>query len=156
VSITNSTYEFDGPVQADGRRYVRETHTDHLGALHLISYLAAVGADYSSIMAARVAQIEAGLADLEYANNLSNDALATQHITKADLLAKFREAYRSASKEDLARLATWVIRRVTQGDVTEAQLQSAFGLTDPQYATLRAKMLALRDHWVAVQAAEGE
>jgi hypothetical protein len=65
VSINNSTYEFDGPVQADGRRYIRETHTDHLGALHLISYLAAVGADYAGIMSSRVPGIEEQLAEAE-------------------------------------------------------------------------------------------
>ena len=53
------------PVQIDGRRYVEEIHTDHLGVAHRVEYLAAVGADTDAIAAARAIQIAAQLADEE-------------------------------------------------------------------------------------------
>ena len=65
MPIVSSEYVLEGHTQADGRRYVNETHTDHLGGLHLVSYLAAVGADYAAIMASRVPGIEERLAEEE-------------------------------------------------------------------------------------------
>jgi hypothetical protein len=40
--------------------------------------------------------------------------------------------------------------------VTETQVRNAFGLDAGQWATLKAKMIALRDNYLAVQAAAGE
>jgi hypothetical protein len=55
-----------GSAQADGRAYVTETHTDHLGAVYTTIYLANAGTDYAVVMAARVPVIELGLADAEF------------------------------------------------------------------------------------------
>lgn len=54
-----------GHAQADGRRYVVETHTDHLGVAHRVEYLAAVGTDTAAVMTARATQLEARLAEAE-------------------------------------------------------------------------------------------
>lgn len=66
MPIVSSTHTV-GHEQADGRRYVTEQHTDDLGAVHLIDYLAAVGADYVAIRTARAAQINEALAEAEAA-----------------------------------------------------------------------------------------
>ena len=58
--------------QIDGRRYVTEAHTDHLGVDHRITYLSEVGTDYASVAAARVSQIEIALAEQEINEILSN------------------------------------------------------------------------------------
>lgn len=155
MSIASSSYVVE-PAQVDGRCFVREEHTDHLGAVHVFTYLAAVDTDYAAQLAARVPQIEDSLAVLEYHACLDSDTLTTEHITKGEFVARFREAYRSADREEAARLATWLANRVQAGDITPAQVQSAFGLTPAQYVALRDRALALRDHWLAVQAAKGE
>ena len=54
MSITSSTHT-EGPAQVDGRHYVTETHTDHLGETYALEYLAPVGADYVAIRSARAA-----------------------------------------------------------------------------------------------------
>ncbi len=66
MSIVSSTYVEDH-AQADGRHYVTETHTDHLGNKYVVEYLAAVGTNYATVMTARAAQIEADLAEQEAA-----------------------------------------------------------------------------------------
>lgn len=64
MSIVSSTHT-EGPAQVDGRHYVTETHTDHLGGVIEFEYLAAVGADYVAIRTARAASLEAQLAEAE-------------------------------------------------------------------------------------------
>lgn len=54
-----------GHAQADGRRYVTESHADDLGAVLLVEYLAPNGADYVAIRTARAAQINDALAEAE-------------------------------------------------------------------------------------------
>lgn len=53
----------EGVPQADGRRYVTETHVDHTGAAHRFEYLAAPDVDCAAIMAARarVAEMRASV-----------------------------------------------------------------------------------------------
>lgn len=64
MSIVASTHVV-GPAQVDGRHYVTETHTDHLGEVYALEYLAPVGADYVAIRTARAASLEAQLAEAE-------------------------------------------------------------------------------------------
>jgi hypothetical protein len=64
MSIVSSTH-VEGPAQVDGRHYVTETHTDHLGEAYTLEYLAPVGADYVAIRTARAVSLEAQLAEAE-------------------------------------------------------------------------------------------
>jgi len=83
-------------------------------------------------------------------------ALNLKHQTAAEFAARLRERYRNASKEEAARIATWIMNHLDNGDFTETQLRTVFGLTPAQLTTLKAKLTALRDNWQAVQAARGE
>ena len=51
--------------QADGRRTIREVHTDHLGREHWVQYRAASDTDVNAVMLARVPSIDADLAEAE-------------------------------------------------------------------------------------------
>jgi len=66
MPIVSSTYTLDGPVQADGRRYVKESHTDSEGGVHTASYLAEPLADYQAIADLRALQIADALAEAEF------------------------------------------------------------------------------------------
>ena len=66
MTIISSTFAA-GHAQIDGRRYVTNTHTDHLGVQHKREYLASVGADHAVIAAAQGPQVEAELAEAEAA-----------------------------------------------------------------------------------------
>lgn len=83
-------------------------------------------------------------------------ALNLKHQTGAQLAARFRERFRNASKEEAARLATWLLSRIEAGDYTDAQVRSAFGLTVTQYNSIKTRMSTLRANWLAVQSAQGE
>lgn len=70
MPIVSSTHTI-GHAQIDGRRYVTERHTDDIGAVLEVEYLAADGADYTAIRAARASKINDELAEAE-ANALIN------------------------------------------------------------------------------------
>lgn len=65
MAIILSTHTV-GHAQADGRRYVEEFHTDTVGVVHRVEYLAAAGADYVAIRDARAGQISEALAEAEF------------------------------------------------------------------------------------------
>ena len=156
MAIVSSSHVL-GTVQRDGRRYVTEDHVDQLDRHHLVEYLAAGDADYVAIRTARATAIGLRLIAQEIDAALRVDANPTlEYATKTDFAPVMREAYRNATKEQCAYLANWIINRVTDGWVTESQVRNAFSLDAGQWATLKAKMIALRDHYLAVQAAAGE
>lgn len=64
MPIVTSTHTA-GHAQVDGRRYVTEWHTDDLGAVITLEYLAAADADHAAIRTARAAQINDALAEAE-------------------------------------------------------------------------------------------
>lgn len=156
MSIVSSTHTL-GTVQRDGRRWVVEDHVDQVAKHYLVEYLAAAGADYVAIRAARAAVISQLLIDQEIAAALALDAdPVLVYATKVQFVPVLREAYRSSAKDECARLAMWVLNRIDNGWATETQVQNAFGLTAGQWVTLKAKMVALRNLHVAVEAAAGE
>lgn len=65
MPIVSSTF-IVGHEQVDGRRYVREQHTDSVGGVHTVEYLAAVGTDYQAVADARAVTIDAQLAEQEF------------------------------------------------------------------------------------------
>lgn len=71
MSIVSSTFSI-GHAQADGRKYVTETHIDNIGVAHSFEYLAGASADYAAIAAARAVQIQEQLAEAEF-DALIND-----------------------------------------------------------------------------------
>ena len=64
MSIVDSTHAI-GSEQIDGRKYVVETHADHIGGQYKVEYLAPVGADYVAIRTERAQIIEQLLAEIE-------------------------------------------------------------------------------------------
>ena len=83
-------------------------------------------------------------------------ALNLKHATKTQLADAFRERYKRSSQVECARLATWLLNHIDAGDFTDAQVQSAFGLTTPQYNAMKTRFTNLRTAYNAVLAAQGE
>lgn len=83
-------------------------------------------------------------------------ALNLKHQTPAQFVARFREAYRNAEREQVARMARWLLLRIAAGDITDAQVRSAFGLTVTQWNTKKTLMQTLVDNFNAVDAARGD
>lgn len=65
MPVSGSTYEVVS-VQPDGKAWVIETHSLTHGSPFTHIYLAPAGADYNSIMLARVASINDTLAQTEF------------------------------------------------------------------------------------------
>jgi hypothetical protein len=64
MSIVSTAVEI-GSADARGRHNVIERHTDHLGIVHQVVYLAPAGADTAAIAATRAVQIAEDLAAAE-------------------------------------------------------------------------------------------
>ncbi len=69
MAIISSTYSL-GHIQADGRRYVTEEHTDSTGAIHRVEYLSGV-VDYQAITNARAIALAEELANAEFMDVIS-------------------------------------------------------------------------------------
>lgn len=73
MPIVSSSYTV-GPLEACGRRWVREVHVDDLGALHIREYLSPdQAADRGAILSARAAALSENMAEDE-ATELTNGA----------------------------------------------------------------------------------
>lgn len=155
--ITSSVVTI-GHAQIDGRKYIREVHSDASGVAATIDYLGAAGLDYQAIADARAAILNGSLADDEATAKIGIDAtpLPLRFQTAAQFLDRLRAIYKSGSKADLAKLARWITRRLDDGHVTVSQLRTAWGLTLAQWNALEARMRTLRTNQEAVDAAAGE
>jgi hypothetical protein len=128
--------------QIDGRRSIAELHTDHLGLAYEFRYLVAAATNAATLMAARVAVINADLTTREIAANLT--AVATlgaqaspvfNYSTVAQNVTALRAAYASATQSQAIFTGEYL------GSLTDTQLQNAFGLTAAQVTSLRSSKL---------------
>lgn len=142
MAITSSVIA-DESVQRDGRRYITEHHTDHQGVVHAVTYLADAGFDTAEALAARAKSLGDGLQNAEITANIAQIVaegrlaeLTFEHSTPAQNRTALRQAYQSATRTEAIFIADFL------NTLTDGQLQSAFGLTPPQVANLRANKLA--------------
>lgn len=157
MGIVSSVKAQDNHDQADGSRYVQEFHTDAAGKVHRYEYRWRAGIDRDAIMAARAIELAENLAQAEVVQAIGvDDAPAVIQQTAGQFLARLRERFRNAKREECARIARWIIRRLNAGHVTQAQLRAAFNLTVGQWNTLEAKLITLAGAADAIDSAEGE
>lgn len=155
--IVSTVVTPDNHIQRDGRRYVTERHTDHVGVEHLHVYKSVDGADYQAVAQARVTKIEQALAESEFLEAIEFEGWKPLvHQAGAQFAARFRARYRDASQVECAKMAKWILDRIDAGDFTDAQVRNAFGLTAGQWTTLKAKLTTLRTQYNAILAARGE
>jgi hypothetical protein len=146
-----------GHAQVDGRKYVLEVHSDAQGELARLEYLAEENADFNAIATARTANLIEQLAQQELEDAVLNDVMpALRFQTASEFVQRMREAFRNRGREVLCRLARWILNRIDAGDLTDLQVRNAFGLTNPEYNTLKTKMTVLRDALNSVDNAAGE
>lgn len=157
MPIVSSRTEL-GHLQKDGRRLVREVHTDQLGVEHVREYgpVDTQQVDVNAVATARAARLTAILKEMELQACLDNDRVTTVHITKTELAEWIRRVYRSAEPHVVVRIARWIRRRIATGDFTENQVRNAFGLTVPQWDALKVKLQAMDDALATVEEARGE
>ena len=145
MGIVSSISEFDGPVQTDGRRQVREVHTLSDGETIAVCYYADPETDVQTLAAVNASSILERVQDGEaYANVERDDAFTLNHQTGAQFAARFREMVRKADKERACYLAWWLTRRIARGHTTDAAVRSAFGMTAAQWTTFKSAKVTPR------------
>lgn len=153
--MQSSTYTV-GHAQADGRRHVIERHLDDAGVERIVEYGPVGLVDYSAIMTVRAAAMDAALADAEVDECVASNTMRAQYQTAAQFAARLRLRYQSAGNEKAARIATWILDRITAGQLTDLQVRTAFGMTTTQYNAMKTRMTTVRTQWLAIQSATGE
>lgn len=156
-AITSSVIVFDRP-EPNGQRWVCERHTDHLGRVEEVIYMAAAGTNAATAMTARVAQIEAAAKERELqanlANALSDDAPDPKilYSTKVEFGSVLREAFRVSKGRDTMRLGWYV----SSFGLTDVQTKNLFGLNDAQLTAFKAKLVTWTANYNAMQAEAGQ
>jgi len=79
-------------------------------------------------------------------------ALKLQHQTAAQFVARLRQRWQDADKDEKARIGAWLLARYDAGDITAAQIRTAFNLTAGQLTTFATRLRALADARAIVQA----
>ena len=156
MPILSSSVVVDA-AQLDGRRHIIEHHTDHVGIVYPVFYLAEAGADATLPLAARAIQIVDGLREAEVNDNLGRilageplSAITTIHVDGATLRQRLRQAFQAATGERACRLAVFLQA------LTDVQLRAIFGITQAQVTTLRTRLQARIDKLNALLAEVGE
>ena len=83
-------------------------------------------------------------------------AIELRHATKGQLVAAFRARYRDSTAEETLRLAEWCITHLDAGDLNDAELRAAFGMTMGAWTSLKARMKTHSDNRKSIKAARGE
>jgi len=129
-------------VQRDGRRWVRELHTDHVGVPYVRNYLAGALDDLNAALAAYAVILADNIKLAEIAANVAavtaNGLLATismVYSTAAENRAAGRIAYQNATRTDAIMIGDFL------SSLTDAQLQNIFNMPAGQVTTLRTNKL---------------
>ncbi len=141
MTIASSIVAADS-AQADGRRWIRELHTDQVGKIYERNYLTTALADVQAALASYATQLAINIQAMEIADNIGQistlGSLAAPNLvysTTAQNAAALRDAYRTATQTQAIMIADFL------STLTNAQLQTAFGLSAGQVTTLRTNKL---------------
>lgn len=142
MPIVSSIIDQDN-AQRDGRRSIRELHTDQIGVQYPVQYLAPGNFDANAALTARVAiledqikqsEISANIAQITAVGSLASPTLV--YSTAAENFAALRTAYQTSTQVQAVMIGDFL------NTLTNAQLQTAFNLTAGQVTTLRTNKLA--------------
>lgn len=151
MPIESSVIVEDRP-QRDGRRYICERHTDHLGETHDLIYLAESDVDATAVMLERVAAVNSNLKDREFKRCLVAIMQGRQpvlrHLTLAEVGPMLREVYRDATGEEVAKLSGFLLT------LTDSQLRTIFNLAS--VTNLKTRMTNRLNAWTTLQNLTGE
>lgn len=157
MSIVSSVVADIG-TQKDGRRWVRELHTDHVGVKYVRSYLTGAIDDINAALSVYATQLASDITAAEIASNvtavMANGSLATillVYSTAAQNRAAGRAAYQNASRVEAIMIGDFL------SSLTDGQLQTLFSMTSGQVTTLRSNRLTpAATNAAAIRAAAGQ
>ena len=73
--------------------------------------------------------------------------------TKVQYLVRLRDRYRGAVKMEACRLANRMLRHLADGDVTQAQMLSAWNMTQTEWDVKAVALQAKANKWIAYKVA---
>lgn len=147
----------DNHTQRDGRRYVREVHSDAQGEFARVEYLAAPGTDTNAVATAREPQLIASNAEAEARRIVDNRELPNVRFQTVDeLLAKVRARYLISTGMDTCRIARWIVDRLDDSSITVVQCRTAWGASPVEWNTINGTMDVYRAAINSVEVAVGE
>lgn len=134
-----------GHAQRDGRRYVTETHTDHLGRVHEREFLADEGTDLHALLAQHAAELdrtlrETQLGEIEQAlfagvNPFPPGNADFDYVSRAQALGWLMTRHIDDPAEQIVKVAPLM------SAVTDAEM-AALGMSSEQIAGIRARVAA--------------
>lgn len=143
--------------EADGRRAIREQHTDNLGLLYDVLYLAEAATDAAAMLTTHATNLAAQLQTNEITANVQRALLQQTWTTNYSTLTQFRAAlrafYQTCSSWDATRIGNFI----NSLNLTDAQLASIFGFANPstQLTNLKNLLAAQASRYAAVAADAG-
>ena len=160
MAITDSLILEDS-AQVDGRRHVRERHTDSFGVEYFRSYLAEAADNVSAKLAAYATWLDSQLGVWETERNLSrvlelgdgaSGLLTFDYSTAGQNAAAAREFYKTATKAQAVAMGAYL------ATLNNATLANLFNLTNPsaELTALRTKVDHARTLWQDWQAEVGQ
>lgn len=156
MPIVTSVVVDDSP-QADGRRWIREHHTDQLGVVYERAYMALAG-DVIDVNAP-VAALNQHLVETELRRNLTQiyakgplAVVTSDYATLANIRAGLRAAYRTAQRAQALALGAFL------DTLTNGQLATLFNVGNPsaELTALRTRLATKATQWTEYLAAAGE
>jgi hypothetical protein len=130
MTIVSSVIASD-QAQRDGRRWIRELHTDNVSLVHEINYLTLANADANSQLTADALIVEANIEAAEIAVNLiqietfgSLATITTIYATLSQTITAARAAFLTSVGVIAVNLGDWF------NTLTFVQLQTAFGFAN--------------------------
>ena len=154
--IISSVVVSDQP-QIDGRRWIRERHTDHMAVVYFRDYVAVAGLVIADGFPAVVAILNQHLTDAEIARDLANiyergnlAVVTTNYVTLVDIRTALREAYRTVTREQAFALGAFL------NTLTNTQLGTLFGVSGAGLTALRNRLQIKATQWAEYLAAGGE
>lgn len=128
--------------QKDGRKWIRELHTDHVAVQYVRHYLTAGNADVNAALAAYAAILASNINLGEIASNIAavtaNGSLAVitfVYSTAAENRTALRVAYQFSTRTEAIMIGDFL------SSLTDVQLQTIFAMTAGQVTTLRTNKL---------------
>lgn len=80
-------------------------------------------------------------------------AINLKHQTIDSFVARIKRRFIESSKYDRARMADWIYRKYESGDITQAQIRTAFELdTTEKWVAFRDRILALHNYYATIEA----
>lgn len=80
--------------------------------------------------------------------------LSLKHQTKVQYLRRLRERLRAAEKLEACRIASRMLKHLSDGDVTQAQMETAWGMTAAEWSAKSVALQVKADKWAAYVAAQ--